>query len=554
MSASSKKKLRREQEAAKLTERQLTEQKEAKKLNLYTTLFVAVLVVLLVVAATVGTMNTIKNSGIRERNTVAVTIGSHEVNNVEMNYFYIDAINSFLSQYGSYASLFGLDTHLPLNEQMVNEESGQTWADDFLENATENAKSVYALLDEANAAGFTMPADRQTEIDYMASNIQLYASLYGYADADSYLKAMYGNGSSLESYIQYMTNSTLADAYYNAYAQGLTYEDDELRAAEAENYNEYSSFSYNYYYLAANKFLEGGTESEDGVLTFSDEEKAASVEAAKAAADSLVADTVDSVETFDALINALSINEGSEVSSTACDDFLSSSVLSVASDWITDESRAEGDMTVIPSTSTSTDADGNEVTTTNGYYVVYFRGSNDNTYPLANVRHILVSFEGGTYDETTGTTTYSDEEKAAAWTAAEEILNTWKSGEATEESFAALANEKSTDTGSNTNGGLYEGIYPGQMVDEFENWCFDNRKVGDTGMVETTYGVHIMYYSGDHETTYRDYMITSKLMAEDITEWNDALLAAVTVTEGNTKYIAKDIVLEQDHDHDHDHE
>ena len=51
MSASDKKKLRREQEAAKMTERQLAEQKEAKKLKLFTTLFIVVLAVIVAIAA-----------------------------------------------------------------------------------------------------------------------------------------------------------------------------------------------------------------------------------------------------------------------------------------------------------------------------------------------------------------------------------------------------------------------------------------------------------------------------------------------------------------------
>ena len=57
MSASSKKKLRKEQEAAALTEKQLAEQKEAKKLKLYTAAFVIVLVALLVVAVVFGVSN-----------------------------------------------------------------------------------------------------------------------------------------------------------------------------------------------------------------------------------------------------------------------------------------------------------------------------------------------------------------------------------------------------------------------------------------------------------------------------------------------------------------
>lgn len=39
---------------------------------------------------------------------------------------------------------------------------------------------------------------------------------------------------------------------------------------------------------------------------------------------------------------------------------------------------------------------------------------------------------------------------------AQDILDEWKAGDATEDSFAALANEYSQDPGSNTTGGLNE--------------------------------------------------------------------------------------------------
>ena len=137
--------------------------------------------------------------------------------------------------------------------------------------------------------------------------------------------------------------------------------------------------------------------------------------------------------------------------------------------------------------------------------MVRYESTIDNTFALKNVRHILVGFEGGTTDETTGAVTYSDEEKAAAKATAEEVLTEWKSGEATEASFAGLAAEKSTDTGSTANGGLYEDIYPGQMVTNFNDWCFDEaRQPGDHGIVETEYGYHIMYFVGDSETPYAD--------------------------------------------------
>ena len=119
----------------------------------------------------------------------------------------------------------------------------------------------------------------------------------------------------------------------------------------------------------------------------------------------------------------------------------------------------------------------------------------------------LAGFEGGTTDDS-GNTTYSDEEKAAAKQTAEDLLNEWKQGEATEDSFAALATEKTTDTGSKDNGGLYENVYPGQMVSAFNNWCFDSsRKPGDTGIVETNYGGSVCrsigYVAKQNENTYK---------------------------------------------------
>ena len=399
MSASSKKKLRKERESAKLTEKQLSAQKEAKKLNLYTIGFVVVLVVLLVIAITVGVKQTITNTGVREKNTVAMTVGDHKINSVEMNYFFMDAVNNFYSQYGSYASLFGLDTATPLNEQVTDEETGLTWADDFLTTAKETAASAYALKDAAEAAGYTLSEEDQTSLDQQLASLDLYATMYGYSDADAYLKAFYGNGASKSSYTDYMTLRTLSNAYYNDYAAALTYEDADLRAAEADNYNAYSSYSYNTYYLATSRFLTGGTTDEDGNTTYTEEETADSVTAAKAAAEELASGEYASAEELDAAIAALEVNEGNSAQSTAYTDTLYSSVSSLYRDWITEESREEGDVKYFASTSTSTDDEGNETTTTNGYYVVYFCDANDNAFPLANVRHILVPPEHNHEDD-----------------------------------------------------------------------------------------------------------------------------------------------------------
>ena len=119
-----------------------------------------------------------------------------------------------------------------------------------------------------------------------------------------------------------------------------------------------------------------------------------------------------------------------------------------------------------------------------------------------DVRHILIMPQGGTTAED-GTTTYSDEEWETCRATAQAILDQWLAGEATEGTFAELANQNSEDGGSNTNGGLYQDVYVGQMVEPFEDWCFDEtRAYGDTGLVQTTYGYHVMYFVGSENVWY----------------------------------------------------
>lgn len=143
---------------------------------------------------------------------------------------------------------------------------------------------------------------------------------------------------------------------------------------------------------------------------------------------------------------------------------------------------------------------------------------------ISDVRHILIMPTGGTIDEETGMTTYSEEEWATALKKAEEVLQEWKDGDKTEESFALLANTYSEDGGSNTTGGLYEDIAPGaSYVENFLNWSVDmGRQVGDTDIVKTEYGYHIMYYVGGEP--YWVQTVSTQLLSERITELTDSAL------------------------------
>ena len=540
MSASDKKKTRHEQYVSQMTEKQQKEAKESKKLRLYTIIFAVVIVLMIgIVIAT-----TFLRSGILERNTTAATInGDTKISAAELNHYYMDTVNQFMNQFSNYLSLTGLDSTKPLDEQIQDEETNTTWADYFLQDATKRMKSVYAVYNDAVAQGYTLSDTAKTQLDMTVSNMAAYAKIYGYPDAGSYIKAVYGQGCNEETYRQYAEIQLIASEYAKDHSESLTYDDAALRAAEAENFNAYSSYSYHSYFVGASHFYEGGTTDADGKTTYSNEEKQAGLKAAEKAAQDLLDQKPATAEEFDKAIGAMSINADTDAKSTVFDRVLYSQIGQIFRDWVTDAQRTAGDMTVIPNETETTNEDGTTTKTVTGYYVVMFDGSTDNTFPLVNVRHILVPYEGGTTGEN-GQKTYTDEEKAAAKTKAEELLAQFTSGETTEDAFAALAKENSTDGGSKENGGLYEDVYPGQMVRNFNDWCFDeSRKPGDTGIVESDYGVHVMYFVGDSETTYRDYMITNELRSADMAKWEESLAETVTVELVDTSKVNTDLVI-----------
>ncbi len=121
---------------------------------------------------------------------------------------------------------------------------------------------------------------------------------------------------------------------------------------------------------------------------------------------------------------------------------------------------------------------------------------------FVDVRHILVMPQGGTVNED-GSTTYSEDEWETCRQEAQKILDEYLAGEQTEEHFAELAGLYSVDGGSNQNGGLYTDVYEGQMVEPFEDWCFDaGRTFGETGLVKTNYGYHVMFFVESKDAWY----------------------------------------------------
>lgn len=84
------------------------------------------------------------------------------------------------------------------------------------------------------------------------------------------------------------------------------------------------------------------------------------------------------------------------------------------------------------------------------------------------------------------------------------LLDTWQRGSrATEAAFAELAREHSDDTGTGLDGGAYRRVKKGQLLPALDSWCFEEeRKAGDTTVIRTEYGCHVLYFAGYTDMAY----------------------------------------------------
>lgn len=537
MSASDKKKLRKEQYVEKMTKRQQQAKAEAKKMKAYTIGFISLMVAIVVVLAVVLTANWYKNSGRAEKKTIAATIGDYKLNTVEMSYYYNDVINKFYAEtFGSYYSeeyvqSLNIDLTKDLSKQ-TNPITGTSWKEYFIQEALNTAKSDFAMYNKAKEAGFQMPEEQQYNLTTDLSSVKLSAQTQGIS-ADTLLRQYYGNGSSLKSYTKYLERKYIAEAYYDFYYNSLTYTDEEIRAYEADKFDNYNSYTYDYVYVSHLDFREGGTTNENGSTEYSDEEINAAREKAKAIAEELC--VAKDEEELKALISGKDAATAGKLEVKEAKDAMHLSVVSQNADlatWLNDPSRVEGEIGLIEVTAKVDEEAEESEYVTNGYYIVVFKSRTDNAVGMDNVRHILIQPEGGHLSDDGQSMVYTTAEQTIAKQDAEKILAGWKEAGATEEGFIALVKEHSADTASVENGGLYEEINPHSSYEpNFLAWAINpDRKPGDTEIVETSYGQHIMYYVGKTEQTYRDYLISVDMANEEIEKFYQDAQDATIVT------------------------
>ena len=84
------------------------------------------------------------------------------------------------------------------------------------------------------------------------------------------------------------------------------------------------------------------------------------------------------------------------------------------------------------------------------------------------------------------------------------------------------------------------------MVKNFENWCFDaSRKPGDSGVIQTEYGSHIMYFVEKNDEPLWKTTIKSTLATEKFNAYYGELKGQdankVTVNEKEVQRLVKKI-------------
>lgn len=520
MSASREKKKRRENLAQglepKLSKREQDLKKDRHMRNI-------MLSVVIVIAVLFGSL-IFWNSGILQARATAVTVGDEKFTAPEFNFYYYSLYHNYVNTYGDYLSMLGLDTSKPLNEQQYSD--SQTWADYFRESALSQMQETIAMAREAEKNGFTLSEDAQSEIDSYLQSIESYCSSKEIT-VDYYFTSTYGDHMTQDIFVSQLTNSYLASEYTDSVENSYAYTDDDITAYYEKNPDDFDVVTYKAFKFDGSvpeETADTGTDTEtetsvsptvapteDPAVTAAKAQ--AAMDAAKASADEMAA-KLEAGGSFTDLATEYT-PAGSATTSLVTDktDAAKTSVSSAYQDWLFDSTRISGDITVAEDTDNS------------AYYVVLFESRGRFDYNTVNVRHILIKPE-----VSDGASEATDEQKAAAKSKAEEIYQTWKDGDATESSFADLAKQYSEDTGSSTNGGLYENVYKGQMVTAFNDWIFDSsRKAGDTGIVESTYGYHVMYFSG-FSRPYWKIQVENAMRTADYNSWHDEMIKGYDIT------------------------
>lgn len=522
MSASREKKNRQELAGSGIPDiREIRAEEERKKQRRTNRMYAAIAIIFVVVAAAL----LVWNSNIIQRSSTAVTVDGEEYSAAEVGYFYHSAYNGIVnSQAGSY---LGIDPQKPLKEQEVSEmagmlgiqaEEGMTWDDYFRKAAKDQLVQLTALKRGAAEAEFEFTDAMQAEVDQTLEQLSSTAKQAGMS-AKAYLKAVFGPNMTMGVFKDILHDSIWASEFAADHQDNLKYSDSEIEKYYQKNKDQFDVVSYDTIFF--NGAAEPTKDDKGESVPPTEEENKKASKAAKEAAEEALSQ-VQAGGDMEAIAKDYKMASfSSKADATNYGDEMSK--------WLFDKDRTEGETGLVESNGS--------------YYVVTFHERGRNDYNTVNVRHILKKLDTTGLDPQAED--YKDkveELKKTAKAEADKVLQEWKDGAATEESFAELANKNSDDGGSNTKGGLYEQVPKGQMVPAFNDWIFDkDRQVGDTDILFVDagnyMGYHVMYFCGE-DAPYWTVQVRGTMSQKDQTEWNESLMKDLKAEDASgMKYV-----------------
>lgn len=465
--------------------------------------------IVVAVALVLGAIYAVLNFfGVPQKVLTAAKVGDQRVSIAKYNLYYMDIYMGISQQSQQYDSTYGEGygamytgydaTKTPMEQAYTLgtlegfDGENPTWADYMRINALNYLQSYIAYADLAREAGLTLTEDEQKDIDDQIEQLRSTAESNDFS-LNRYLVQMYGKGVNEKLLREVMEERQLASDYAQQKQEELTnaITDEQIETEYNDNLADYALVSVSAFTVTADT----SSVADDAT----DEEKEAAQTEAMAKAKTLAdgyAAKVTSPETLleQAKINNSSATEDSVTYTDVTPSTLTSYFGQAACDWVVSADRAVGNVTVVESD--------------NGYTVIYLSAlPHKDTVKPVDVRHILIAFPT---DDDGNVEDLTDDQKLEYYEKAKSVYDQYLANP-TEDNFATLAGSNSEDPGSKDNGGLYEEVNVGDMVDAFNDWCFDAaRKPGDTGIIETEYGYHIMYYVGnDHDEAWKTTVKTA---------------------------------------------
>lgn len=470
---------------------QKAKEEREKKIARITGIVLAVVLVCFVASFPIRTLMTV--------NGTYITVDGEKVTKVEFDYYYNIAMSNYLNGQGAWLYYAGIDLSGDLSKQMYSED--MSFKDFFDEMAVELISQNKALEREGRAAGFAYDTAEKYQ-DYMES-LKENAKQEG-VTAKVYIQGSYGPYATESRVKPFVEEMMYANAYYESVVKAMGISQDEIQQYYDENKNNYDLIDFRLASVSAELPKEPteladpvesaapadgtgtGTEGSQGEYEPSEAEIAAAMEKAKAEADSME----KTIKT-----------EGEQTVGAFYSD-----VTYLLRDWLFSEDRKPGDTTVI------------EDSTAHRYYVLGFEKRYRNESLSADARVIMTNGGNG-----------------------QEILDEWKSGEATEASFAELSDKYNDPAITSVEGGLYEGMLVSSLIDELKAWFSDSsRAKGDTAVISPegdSYSYVVYYVAPNREEWILS--IENTLRSSRATEYIDGLVDSVAVEDkkGNLNYL-----------------